>query len=385
MRDAFLQLRTALDTTTEVFEDTAGASSTVGAVFIQKEIDRMIRETINKNVDFRPLVARKTMRQLAYIWNLETSLGATAKTAFYGDGGTGTPQPNQYLQLVAPAKALRSDYEVTGLTQAAASSYFDALDRESRSALQALALTEEQAFILGDDGTADTSGLTLNAQVGVTGSYKGLKQQLHSEVALADGDSGGMSDATAIYGSTPSATSTDRQFKLNCRCVNTSSSAQNPLTLDNMDAAITVSNIEGGKSANRIYLVSERRADKLWQLLQPQGRFVIGASEVSIDGGGRVLTYRGIKIISSRFQALNGVTGNGSAVTFTDTDNSVLLLDMDNISFYNVAGVDARHIPIMGLSTAIRSDVEGGYYKTYGVFVVEKFNTQVVIYNLSTP
>ena len=183
MRDAFLQLRTALDTTTEVFEDRAGASATVGAVFIQKEIDRMIRETINKNVDFRPLVPRKTMRQLAYIWNLETSLGGTAKTAFYSDGGTGTPQPNRYLQLVATAKALRSDYEVTGLTQAASSSYFDALDREARSALQALALTEEQAFILGDDGSSETTGVTLNGLVGVTDGYKGLKQQLHSAVS----------------------------------------------------------------------------------------------------------------------------------------------------------------------------------------------------------
>ena len=50
--DAFLQVRTALDTTTEV--SGGDTRSGVGAVFIQKEIDRMIKETINRDVDFRP-------------------------------------------------------------------------------------------------------------------------------------------------------------------------------------------------------------------------------------------------------------------------------------------------------------------------------------------
>ncbi len=384
MSDAFLQLRTALDTSTEVFENTAGASATVGAVFIQKEIDRMIRETINKNVDFRPLVPRKTIRQLAYIWNLETSLGGTAKTAFYSEGETGTPQPNQYLQLVATAKALRSDYEVTGLVQAASSSYFNALDREARSALQALALTEEQAFILGDDASSETSGITLNGLVGVTGSYKGLKQLIHSAKSPESGINGGFNITTAKYGSTPSSTSTDRQFKLNCRTVCTSDTATSDLELDNFDGALTAQNEEGGKSASKIFLMSERRLDKAWQLLQPQGRFVIGAGEVAVDGGGRMLTYRGIKLVGSRFMKFLGYTSaDGTTAVSVDADNCVLLLDMDNISFYNIAGVDARHIPIMGLSTAIRSDVEGGYYKTYGTFVMEKFNTQVVIWNLT--
>src|SRR3990167_2346905 len=124
--DAFLQIRTALDTTTDVL---GGDQRTgIGAVFIQKEIDRMVREVRNKTVDFSPLVPRKTMRQLAYIWNLETSLGSTTKAAVYSDGGTGTPYPNQYVQLFAPAISYRSDYEVTGMAQAASSSYFDALD-----------------------------------------------------------------------------------------------------------------------------------------------------------------------------------------------------------------------------------------------------------------
>jgi len=87
MNDAFLQIRTALDSTTEV---TGGdARSGVGAVFIQKEIDRMIVETYNNGVDFSPLVPRKSMRQLAYIWNLRINRGSTSKVTFYADGAGG--------------------------------------------------------------------------------------------------------------------------------------------------------------------------------------------------------------------------------------------------------------------------------------------------------
>jgi hypothetical protein len=382
--DAFLQLRTALDTTTET---TGGDQrSGIGAVFIQKEIDRMVRDTINRDVDFRPLVQRKTMRQLAYIWNLKTSMGATAKTAFYNDGTGGTPQPSRMLQLFAPAQSLRSDYEVTGLTQAASSSFFDAIDDEARDAITSLALTEEQAFILGDDASAESTGITINGQVGVTGAYSGLKQLLDSAVAVATGDTGGFNNASASYGITRSSTVSDREYKMNVRTVNTNSSAQNPLTIKNLNKAITISNIEGGKNANRIYLCSERRLDEIADLIQPQGRFVIGASSVELDGGVRVLSWRNHKIIGSRYMAFFGVTSsNGTSVTFADTDNCVLFLDMDHISFRNVAGVDARHVLISGADANQRNDVSGGYFKTYGVFVVEKFNTQVVIWNLSTP
>ncbi len=384
MNDAFLQVRTALDTTTEV--SGGDTRSGVGAVFIQKEIDRMIKETINRDVDFRPLVQRKSMRQKARIWNLKTSIGATAKTAFYSEGGTGTPQPNRYLQLYAGALALRSDYEVTGLTIAAASSYFDALNVEAKDALTALALTEEQAMILGDDSDSEGTGITINGQVGVTGAYKGLKQLLSSNVALANGDTGGFADASTAYGSTRSSDSTAREYKLNVQTVNTAANAQNPLTISNLDAAITVRNIQGGKSANSIFLCSERRLDKIAALIQPNGRFVQGASAVELDGGVSVLAWKNIKIISSRLMAFFGVTSStGSTVSFVDTDNCVLLLDMDHIMFWNVAGVDARHVPIMGAEASQRSDVEGGYYKTYGIFTVEKFNTQVVIWNLDAP
>ncbi len=382
--DAYLNLRTALDTTTET---TGGDQRTgIGAVFIQKEIDRLIKETRNTSVDFSPHVQRKSMRQLAKIWNLKTSLGATSKSAFYSDGGTGTPRPSVFLQLFAPAKALRSDYEVTGLALAASSSYFDALGSEASDALRSHAFTEEQAFILGADSDSEGTGLTLNNQVGVTGAYDGLKQLLSSAVGVSDGFTGGFADASTTYGSQRSSTSTDREYKLNVRTVCTSSGATSPLSTDNLNKAITVGNIEGAKQSRRMYLVSETRMDEISALIAPQGRYVIGAASVELDGGQRVLSWRTHPIISSRLMALYGVTSSDStSVSFVDTDNCVLLLDMDNIVFYNIAGVDTRHVPIMGADASQRSDVEGGYFKTYGIFIVEKFNTQVVIWNLSTP
>jgi len=381
--DAFLQVRTALDSTTET---SGGDTRTgVGAVFIQKEIDRMIRETINKDTDFRQNVQRKTIFQKAYIWNMETSLGSTSKTAVYSEGGTGTPYPNQYIQCVVPAISYRSDYEVTNFTLAVASSYFDAMDREARSALQSHALTEEQMMILGDDATADTSGLTLNGQVGVTSSFKGLKQLLSSAVAVSSGDTGGFADASACYNHTRSSTITDREYVLNCKTVCTNASATTPLSVQNLNTAITIGNIAGAKRANRMFLCSERRMDNISDLIAPQGRYVVGAASVELDGGQRVLTWRGIKILSSRLMALLGVTSsNGTSVTFAETDNCVLLLDMDNVSYYNVAGVDAMHVPIYGADASTRSDVQGGYFKTYGTFALDQLNSQVVLWNLST-
>ena len=58
---------------------------------------------------------------------------------------------------------------------------------------------------------------------------------------------------------------------------------------------------------------------------------------------------------------------------------------MDNIVFYNIAGVDVKHVPIIGDDTSIRKDVQGGYFKTYGMLVMKRFDTQVLIYNLDTP
>ncbi len=383
--DAYLQIRTALDTTTETV---GGDQRTgVGAVFIQKEIDRMVRETINKTVDFSPHVQRKSMRQLAYFWNLETRLNdGTSKTKVYDEGGTGTPRPNQYLQLFVAAISYRSDYEVTGMVMAASSSYWDALDKEARSALKSHALTEEQMFLLGNDSSSESLGLTLNGLIGVTNSYDGLKQLLSSAKTISTGTDGGFADISTVYGSQRSSTVTDREFKLNVRTVNTAANAQNPLSVQNLNSAITVSNIEGAKGDRRIFLCSEHRLDEISDLIAPQGRYVIGARMVELDGGMSVLSWKNIPFIASRLMTYFGVTSdNGSSATFTDADNAMCLLDMDHISFYNVAGVDTRHIPIMGADTSQRSDVMGGYFKTYGVFVVEVFNKQVVIWNLETP
>ncbi len=382
--DAFMQIRTALDSTTEVV---GGDTRTgVGAVFIQKDIDRMIRETQNISTDFRQLVKRGTMNQRAKIWNLKTSRGATSKGAVYSDGGTGTPQPNRYLQLIAPAISYRTDYEVTNFTIATSSSYFDAMDTEAKDALIILALMEEQMFILGDDASSEGSGITQNGQVGVTDSFPGLKQLLSSAVALADGSTGGFADASTPYNVARSSTVTDRQYKLNIQTVNTAKDSQNPLTRKNLNAAITRSNIAGGKNKRRMYLCSEERLDEVESLIAPQGRYVIGASSVELDGGLRVLVWRGHKIIASRLMAFNGVTsGNGTSVSFVDTDNCVLFLNMDEISFTSVAGVDSRHVPVFGDAADQRKDVQGGFFKTYGVFTVDEFTTQVVIWNLSTP
>src|SRR3990167_7951312 len=228
-------------------------------------------------------------------------------------------------------------------------------------------------FILGDDASSETAGLTLNGQIGVTGSFKGLKQLLTSAVAVSAGYDGGFADTTAVYGHTRSSTSTDREFALNVQTVNTSSTALNTLSVKNMDDMITKSNIAGAKFSRRMYLVSEHRMNRIGDLIAPQGRYMIGASSVELDGGKRVLSWQNIPIVASRLMTYFGVTStNGSSVTFTDTDRAICLLDMDNISFYNIAGVDARHIPIMGADASQRSDVEGGWFKTYGVFVVER-------------
>lgn len=380
--DAFLNIRTALDSTTE---NTGGdARSGIGAVFIQKEIDRMVIETYNNGVDFSPMVPRKTMRQLAAIWNLRVNRGSTSKVAFYADGAGGTPYPAEYLQLWAAAKSLRSDYEVTGLTMAASSSYWDALNTEAKIALDAMAQVEEQSFILGDDTTAESTGLTETGTVGVSGSWKGLYQLMNSAVAVAAGSGGGLNDVTASYGTARHATVSNRGYKLNVKCVTTAANATNPISVQNMDDSITISNIAGGKSHNRMFLCSEKRYTKIKDLIAPQGRFVIGASMATLDGGAAVLSWQNIKIISSRYMALSGVTADGTNPTWTDVDNSTYLLDMDHIEFVNVAGVDRKNVPIMGADAAQREDVEGGYFKTYGVFLMKRFDTQVLIYNLDT-
>jgi len=106
---------------------------------------------------------------------------------------------------------------------------------------------------------------------------------------------------------------------------------------------------------------------------------------IEVDAGVFVLSYKNIAIIRARFMDKNGVTNTGSVDLSTDADNSMYLLDMDQIEFRVLNGVDAIHTPIIGSDSGIRYDVQGGYFKTYGVFVMKKFNTQVLIWNLTAP
>src|SRR3990167_10411208 len=98
-------------------------------------IDKIVVDDINRNVDLVPLIPRKPIDQLSYIWNIRTNLGSTSKASFYGDGGTGTPYESTKIQYFAVAKSLRADYAVTGLAQAGSSSYYNALEDEARDAL----------------------------------------------------------------------------------------------------------------------------------------------------------------------------------------------------------------------------------------------------------
>ena len=68
---------------------------------------------------------------------------------------------------------------------------------------------------------------------------------------------------------------TDRAFALNIQTVNTSSTATNPLSVQNLDDSITKSNIAGAKFSRRIFLVSEHRMNRVGDLIAPQGRYMI--------------------------------------------------------------------------------------------------------------
>ena len=61
--DPLLSVRAALTSTTNT---TGGdARSGIGGVEIQKVIDRLITDDINRGVDLRPLITRKPMDQLS--------------------------------------------------------------------------------------------------------------------------------------------------------------------------------------------------------------------------------------------------------------------------------------------------------------------------------
>lgn len=361
MFDPLISVRAALTSTTNT---TGGDSRTgVGGVEIQKMIDKVIVDDINRNVDLTPLIPRKPHDQLAYIWNIRTDLGSTSKAAFYSDGGTGTPFGSTKVQYVATMKALRSDYAVTGLMMSGSASFYNALEDEARDALSEMQLVEEKSLISGSDTSA----------YGVASAWDGLLQLMGSNATFSDTDT--------VYGTARAAA----RDELDVSLVAAGATSQDALDLKDLDLAIQKSDDAGGKGNRRIFFCSTARGYEINQLLQPQGRFVIGAGALELEGGTRVSTYLGIPIVTSRYMDKNGITWNGSTKTKSYTDAAMYLLDLDHIEWRILDGVDKQHIPITGNATDTRKDEIGGWFKMYAVPVMRRFRTQVLIYNLSVP
>ena len=356
INEPLLQVRAALLTSS----NTVGVvASSQGGAEINKRIDSMMIDAVNRSVDLRPMVTRKPLDQLSYIWNLTTDF-ENSRVAFYSEGAAGTPQPSKRTQLFAVAKAIRSDYEVTNLHVAGSSSFYNAMEDEARNAVAALVIAEEKSYICG----ANTSAY------GLTGAYDGLLDLM---------------DSNAAYGSTSTVYGVARasaRDELDVQVVHAAPTTTAALTLAHLDSAITSSDKRGVKGNKRMFFVSPERHDKINQLLQAQQRFM---GTLELEGGFSVSTYKRIPVVSSRFMDKNGVTWNGTVRTESFADNALYLLDMDNIEFRVLDGVDATHVPITGADTSIRSDVQGGYFKTYGVFVMKRFDSQVIIDNLSAP
>lgn len=374
MQDPLIEVRTALTSTTNV---TGGlGSSNWGGVEIQKKVDTMIADTINRGVDLRPLVKRRPMDQLTYHWNIRSDLGSTSKAAFYSEGATGTPYPSTKYGCYAVALGIRSDYEVTGLMVAGSASYYDALSDEAQTALDDLKLAEEKAMICGD----------VTGAYGLTSSYLGLNNLMRWHSSNG-GDTEGtannkMADVTAVYGNTRADSALGKVFDVSYVIAGTVASATGVLELKHMDKSIDLSDNHGGKGDNRVFFCSTYRGSEINRLLQPQQRF---AGTLNLEGGYTLATYKGIPIISSRYMDKNGATNTGSWDSSTNADNSMYLLDLDQIEFRILAGVDAQHVPVQGEDQYNRKDVSGGYFKTYGVFVFRTFQRHVHLSNLTAP
>ena len=103
INEPLLQVRAALLTSS----NTVGVvASSQGGAEINKRIDSMMIDAVNRSVDLRPMVTRKPLDQLSYIWNLTTDF-ENSRVAFYSEGAAGTPQPSKRTQLFAVAKAIR--------------------------------------------------------------------------------------------------------------------------------------------------------------------------------------------------------------------------------------------------------------------------------------
>jgi len=249
--DPLLSVRAALNSTSNT---TGGdARSGIGGNEIQKMIDRFIVDDVNSEVDFIPLVQRKPLDQLSYIFNIKTDLGSTSKASFYSDGGNGTPYPSTKVQYFVIAKALRSDYAVTGLMQSASVSYYNALEDEARDALREMQLVEEKATLCGTDTSA----------YGVASAYIGLLQLMGSNATFSDTDT--------IYGTARASARNELDVSL----VAAGATSQDALDLKDLDSAIQKSDDAGGKGHRRHWVCSTARSYEINQLIQPQGRFVI--------------------------------------------------------------------------------------------------------------
>lgn len=357
--DPLMDIRTSLATSTNT---TGVLHSGSGGAEIQKRVETEIKDSFNRDTDFDKFVSRKPMSQLAFIWDLKTATGN--KSVFYSEGVRGTAAPSTVIQLYALAKALRSDYEVTGLMQASA--FINSLEEEAKDAVTAINTNEEKAMLCGTDDSA----------YGLTGAYSGLLQLMGSYVTFGD--------TTSTYGIARGSGKT----YLDVALVAGSATSAHKIALVDLKSAITKSNKAGAKGHKRIFLMSEEMADAIDSLLTSNQRFV--APSLQIEGGLTVQTYQGIPIIRDRFMDKNGITWDGSDKTASHADNAAYLLDMDNIEFRVLAGVDKVHTPITGAGyyadtqlTGSRADVRGGYFKTYGVFLMRRFDTQVLIYNIT--
>lgn len=376
MEDPLMEVRTSLNATTNTGGLDEGSS--YGGVEIRRRIDQMITDSINRGVDLKPLVKRRPLDQYAYRWNIRTDLGSSSKFTIHGDGGIGTPYPSTKTHLFAVALAYRTDYEVTGLMIAASASYYDSLADEAQTAIDELKLSEEKMMICG----------SVTGAYGISSAFLGLLELMRWH-STNGGDTEGVSnnkmqDTTSIYGTTR--TSGTTELDVSYVIAGTIASATGVLELKHLDKAITQSNKKGGKDHERVFFCSEERTDEINQLLQPQQRF---AGTLNLEGGFTIQTYKNKPIVGSRYMDKNGATNTTSWDKDTNADNTMYLLDLDEIEFRILAGTDAKHVVVTGevggSAGFNRADAQGGYFKTYGVFVVRAFNPQVHIANLTAP
>ncbi len=355
--DPLAEVRTALTSTTNA---TGGDTrTTLGGNEIQKLIDRVIVDALNRKVGFRNYLRRTPTDQLGAIHNLRTDLGSTGKAAFYSDGAGGTPYPSTKVQLYFPVKSYRSDYEVTGLAQAAM--FINALEDEARDALDSLRILEEKAILCG----ADTSAY------GFASSFSGLLQYMNSYVTLGDTTSvGGIARASG-------------KTYLDVGLVAANSTTSAAMTVSLLDSAIDKSFIRDDQMENKVFLMSVQRKTEVSQLLQTQQRFPMAYIETNF--GFRVEAYRGFPLVASRFMDKNGLTSTGSNFTLSYADNAMYLIPLDSLDMVILKGVDFTHVPISGSDSNIRYDVTGGYFKTYGTLRMKRFDNCVLMYNLSAP